>query len=249
MPAKQTAPANVTTKLNPTRKYATLTAWSYSVYTQYTKCPRSVCFEKIERVRMPDTPNEQMERGNRLHKEAERAVLAPKMPTLSVDMFRFKDLLADMRKKKAVVEQQWAFTKQWLPTGWFSDDCWLRIKVDACTDVAKVVTITDYKTGKIYPDHRQQRSLYGLGGLQLVQLGAMAKGAKDAKVIAQHLYLDGGATGTETYTMKDLEPLKREWTARTREMLNDTKYPIIEGRHCTWCRYRKSNGGPCSANQ
>ena len=68
---------------------------------------------------------------------------------------------------------------------------------------------------------------------------------KGVKLTAQHVYLDTGQTATEQFQMKDLTPLQREWEARTKQMLSDTRFPTRTGPHCRWCKFRQSAGGPC----
>lgn len=256
-------------------KLDVLKSWSYSVYTQYGKCPLSVCFDKIKRIRMIEPPNPHFEKGDRVHKGTERYLTAPEKelkklvtamkkegPTLPTGEVKPKSTyellkpvegrLTAFRKLKAMAEQEWAFTKEYATTRWNDwDNCWLRIKVDVCATTAgskktpPLIQITDWKTGKIYDDHKQQRSLYALGGLQLVELGLLAGGDKKVKLVAEHLYTDTTQTATEEFTMKDLKPLKTEWAARIKQMMSDTKYPAKTGFHCRYCKYRKSNGGPC----
>jgi len=204
-------------------------------------------------VRMPETKSPGQERGTMVHSAAEAYVgSVGRTPKLIDELAKFKDHLTDFRKAKARTEQEWAFTEDYTPTGWFDPDCWLRVKVDACKDAttpAPLVHIVDYKTGRVYPDHKQQRSLYALAGLQLVQLGALAGGDKKAQLTAEHLYTDTGQTATEQYAMSSLQPLKREWGARIKQMMNDTVFPTKIGRHCTWCKHAKSKGGSCPENQ
>lgn len=232
-------------------KFNPITSWSYSVYTQYIRCPFSVCLEKVQRIQMAELPNPAFIKGDRVHKSAENFVRAPKAPPLEPELAHLKPMLTVLRKAKAKVELEWAFNREWKPTSWFARDTWLRIKTDVCQDSAAppLVNIIDYKTGKVYPDHKQQRSLYALGGLLLVKLGLLAGGSTKTKLTAQHVYVDTKQEATEQFTMKNLEPLQREWLARTDEMLKDTEFKAIEGRHCGWCKFRKSAGGPCPANQ
>jgi hypothetical protein len=229
---------------------ANLVSWSYSVYTAYVKCPLSVCFDKVKRIRIPEPPNVHFEKGDKVHKAAEAHITRPgRAPALIPELKAAKGKLDAFRKLKAKAELEWAFTKQYLPTSWFGQDAWLRIKVDVCAESPGLVQITDWKTGKVYDDHKQQRSLYALGGLQLVELGIVAGGDKDVKLVAEHVYTDTGFEATEQYTMKDLKPLKREWEKRIEPMMKDTRYPAKPGFHCKWCRFRKSNGGPCPEAQ
>ncbi len=237
---------------------ATLTSWSYSVYSQYLKCPLSVCFDKIKRIRIVEPPNPAFEKGNRVHKGAETYIGAAgrKEPVCIPELSAVKvvERLKLFRKIKAKTELDWAFTRKWTVTQWNNwNDCWLRIKTDVCAEHPKtdpvLIQITDWKTGKIYDDHKQQRSLYALGGLQLVELGVLANGSKDVKLVAEHVYTDTNTTATEEYTMKDLKPLKRQWMARIKQMMEDTRYPAKPGFHCRYCKFRKSAGGPCPENQ
>lgn len=217
-----------------------------------------VCFEKIKRIKIFEPENPAFVKGNMIHGFAESFIKGTgKAPVIIPELAVVKDRLTTYRKMKAMVEQDWAFTKDWLPTQWNNwNDCWLRIKVDVCAvtpgskkpKLPALVQITDWKSGKIYPEHSQQRSLYALGALQLVELGKLADGAKDVKVIAEHLYTDTTQSATEEYTMKDLPGLKNEWMTRIKQMMTDTVYKPKTGFHCRYCRFRKSNGGPCPEN-
>lgn len=239
-------------------RFAQLTSWSFSVYQQYVKCPFSVCLDKIMRVRIQEPDNPAFIKGNMAHDIAARytggagrppglvATLPGKLGKL--DLGPIKGQLADLRKRKPRTEQEWAFDVKWQPVDWRDwDRAWLRIKTDVCADSVKppVVDIVDWKTGRVHEEHKQQRSLYALGGLQLVQIGVLAGGSKDVKLTAQHVYVDTGQSATESFTMKNLEPLKKEWLTRIKQMMADTIYPTRTGNHCRWCKYAKSKGGPC----
>lgn len=242
-------------------RYATLSAWSFSVYRQWLQCPFSVCLDKIQKVRIKEPDSPYLAHGGAVHKAADAfiggtAKKAPKIDTtmggksLSSNLANIAADMLKLRTLRARVEQDWAFTRQWKATGWLSPDVWLRIKTDACADTADppTVDIVDWKTGKVHDEHRQQRSIYALGGLQLVQLGVLAGGSKKTELTARHVYVDTGQSATEHYTMKDLAPLKREWEARTRDMMNDTEFaPRPSAQACKWCRFGKSKGGPCAS--
>jgi hypothetical protein len=230
-------------------RFATLTSWSFSVYTQYVKCPFSVCLDKIQRIRITEPENPAFVKGNRVHDAA--AVFAGgkgKPPKLVEELSPIKDVLVDIRKQKPRVEQEWAFDRQWNAVDWRDwERAWLRIKTDVCADSEDppTVNVIDWKTGKVHDEHKQQRSLYALGGLQLVQLGVLAGGSKKTVLTAQHVYVDTGQRATEIFPFKRLVSLKTEWLARIERMMKDTVYTPKTGSHCRWCKYRKSAGGPC----
>lgn len=245
-------------------RFATLTSWSYSVYTQYCKCPFSVYLDKIQRVKIEEPPNPSFIKGNRSHEIADTYIggMGKKRPSLTdtlfvgkervkVTMEAVKEILDDFRAKKARTEQEWAFTRDYTPTTWFGKDAWLRVKTDVCADSVDppLVEIVDWKTGRQYDEHRQQRSLYALAGLQFVQIGSLAGGSKDVKLTAQHVYTDTGIRATEAFRMKDLQPLKKQWEARIKGMMSDTVFKPKTGFHCRHCRFKKSAGGPCPEDQ
>lgn len=258
----------------PKGKYAQLTSWSYSVYQEYLKCPMSVLFEKVIRVRMAEPPNPHFEYGNMVHDAAETFVGAPGKPSLKAvderltkaaqniawegkpapvsNLAKFATTMEEFRKAKAATEIEWAFDKKWEPCDWRDwNRAWLRVKTDACMDKADppLVHIVDYKTGKVHEEHKQQRSLYALAGLLLTKLGKLAGGSKEVQLTAEHLYTNTGQRATEKWAMKDLAPLKREWTQRTKFMMADTTFPAKPGYHCRWCKFRKSAGGPCASEK
>lgn len=231
----------------PKGKFAKLTSWSFSAYTQYLRCPLSVFFERVQRVRMPEEKSPVLERGDRVHKAAETYVSTSGRPQMIPELRHYADRLKDFRRRRARTELEWAFTSAWTPTGWLAPDAWLRMKLDVLHEqtAPPAVYVGDYKTGRVYPEHAQQRSLYGLGALTLVKLGALAGGAKATTVTVEHLYTDTTQLATEQYGLKDLEPLKAEWVRRTEQMLNDTTYNAQPGNHCRWCKFAVSRGGPC----
>jgi RecB family exonuclease len=248
-----------------TSRFARLTSWSFSVYQQWLKCPLSVCFDKIQRVRIQEPPSSVLAKGNYAHKVSElfvgsRAKTPPPLVgeiaspvkgdgKIKVDLRPVKGLLDRLRKNKAKVELEWAFDRAWNPVAWKDwDRAWLRMKIDAMDERLKppAVDIIDYKTGRVHDEHKQQRSLYATGGLQLVQIGQLANGSKDAVLTASHVYLDWPDTkADEVFKLKDLPGLKREWLARTKQMLEDEEFRPRTGYHCRYCRFAKSKGGPC----
>jgi len=97
----------------------------------------------------------------------------------------------------------------------------------------------EFKTGKVYPEHATQLRLYALAGF------IMHPEATEAR--AENWYLDGAPSPLVGYVAQRsaLEGLKREFTEFARPLLNDDLYPATPGRHCNWCGFAKSKGGPC----
>ena len=248
-------------------RFAPLTSWSFSTYTQYIKCAYSVCLDKIQRVRIQEPDNIHFAKGNRAHEILDvyvsgegktrpsltDTVSVPGQKPVKIDLRPIESKMKELRAAKSKrTEQEWAFDINWMPTDWRNwKTAWLRMKLDVCTDTTDPphVDVVDLKTGKVHEEHKLQRRLYATGGLQLVQIGTLAGGNRAADLTAQHIYVETGQTATETFKGKDLAPLKREWLARIKGMMTDTQFKTTTGWHCRFCRFAKSKGGPCPEDQ
>lgn len=227
-----------------------LKSWSFSRFIDYDTCPARFKYKHLLRLQEPGSPA--MERGSAIHKLAEEYVLGRKR-ALPKELAAFGDEFRALKAQKfKTVEADWSFKKDWSTTNW--DDwngCWLRVKLDASylvPDQALLKPI-DFKTGK-YRDYKNaeylmQLELYAIAGLIQV---------KEAETVAPELwYVDEGRlypnpeAGEDeiVYERKELAGLKKKWEKRVVKMFADRSFNPKPGRACTYCHYRKTNGGPC----
>ena len=198
-----------------------------------------------------------MLRGAAIGKMAEdyvKGTLAKLPPELKL----FKAEFAMLRKqyKKSingmVVEDNWAFTKDWSETMWNDwTNCWVRIKLDCAHHIEDdVMVVTDWKTGKF---RREMQDQY-LMQLELYALAALILHPHLREVRPRLGYLDAGVWYPEqdkpiVYTRDDIPKLKKVWEKRVKPMLNDKIFAPKPNQFCNWCHYRKSNkaagGGQC----
>lgn len=213
-----------------------ITQWSYSRLKMYTSCPRKAKYAIIDRLPQPSSPA--MERGTAIHKLAED-YLGGKRRTVAKELKLFADPLKGLKKLNAVPELELAFDVNWNRTGWFDKNTWVRIKVDAFGLLADGLEslIVDFKTGKRYEDHADQLKLYAVGGFLANRLSL--------KSTASNWYLDSGESTEAQFARKELKSLQKFWEAKTKPMLNDTKFAPLPSPSCRWCPYSKANGGPC----
>ncbi len=225
------------------------TAWSASRYNDYQKCPAFFKYKHL--LKMPEPGNAAMQRGSDIHLMAEKHIKGEgsKLPVeLKEFAALFKTLRALFKKKTLpmIVEDQWAFTKDWLPTQW-NDwvNCWVRIKLDCAHYVEDgSMEVIDWKTGKFRDDknaeYMQQLELYALSALVL---------HPDLKRVRPRLvYLDVGVTYPQEpieYTRNDIAGLQKLWAGRVKPMFNDKTWKPTPNFLCKYCHYRKSNNGPC----
>lgn len=234
-------------------------AWSFSRYGDYQLCPLKAKLKHIDKIKEP--PNDAMARGAQIHDQAE-AYIKGTIPRLPKELSQFKQLFQRLRKqyKKAingmVVEDTWAFTKDWDETAW-NDwvHCWVRIKLDCAEhEDEETLIINDWKTGKFRPEKNEeyveQLELYALAALLLHEHIEVVK--------PRLVYLDYGVIYPEpntsdeeqlTFTRKDIGRLKKLWAKRTKPMLSDKKFAPRPNNLCHWCFFRKNNkangGGQC----
>lgn len=219
-----------------------ITAWSFSRYNDYEKCPYYAKLKFIDKLREPDNPAQK--KGSDIHKAAELYVKG-QTKTLDPALKNFKAEFNKLVRLKAQAEGQWAFNPKWEPVDWFAKDAWCRIKIDACCVSDGKLFVIDYKTGKIYPNHAEQLELYAIGGF----LQNTHKGAPDV-LEAQDWYLDlpeddPQSIGGEEFDRADVKDLQKKWASKTKAMLTDTRFLHKPGPHCNRCHFRKGNNGPC----
>lgn len=235
-----------------------ITSWSYSRYMDYVQCPLKAKLKHVDKLKEP--PNDAMTRGSSIGRMAEE-YLKGKLAKMPKELVKFKKDFQDGKKLVAkklvltVVEDTWAFAKDWSKSRW--DDwknCWLRVKLDwAYSKDGETMQVVDWKTGKFRPEdvekYTEQLQLYCLAGLLLHP--------HIKKVTAVLKYLDLGLTYPDSaraeqpisYGREDIDDLVKLWEKRTKAMLSDTTFAPKPNRFCAWCFFRKDNaangGGQC----
>ena len=238
-----------------------LTSWSFSRYSTYKQCPLRAKLLYLEKL--PEPKNPAMDRGNTIHQLAEQFVKGA-LPRLPAELKAHGDLFKRLKAKRkkmpdqVLVEDTWAFTKDWSRTVWNDwTGCVLRIKMDCAEltvpgDGAPALTINDWKTGKFSPqynveDYLEQLQLYALGALKI--FGAQHPGLR---VLPRLVYLDAGVMypdytlpETKVYTVADLVPLTKAWEKKVTPLLRDKTFAPRPSDKCRWCHFSQAKGGPC----
>ncbi len=146
-----------------------ITAWSYSRFRDYKKCPQLAKFKFIDKLPEPEGPA--LVRGKAVH-DTLQAYVEGRVTTLPQELLRHKMELKQLRKKykkgNIHCEQQWAFDVNWKRVDWFSPECWLRVKMDLAEDSGKIVQGIDYKTGKFRPGEYNDQMLQYCAAMLLI---------------------------------------------------------------------------------
>jgi len=229
------------------------TSWSFSRYSDYKACPLKFKLKHIDRNKEPG--NAAMDRGANIHTMAENYIkgkLAKLPPELSTFAPEFKQLktLFKKRAQSMVVEDNWAFTKDWDETAWDNwTQCFLRIKLDCAhhTDETTLV-VTDWKTGKF----REEKNEEYVEQLELYALAALILHPHLTEVRPRLAYTDEGVVYPEEdspmiFTQDDVPHLKKLWAQRIKPMFADKKFaprPNASCRYCWFGQSKKDAGGP-----
>jgi len=210
-------------------------AWSFSALKLYEQCPLKYKLEKIDKV--PVEKSAAMQRGIDIHKQAENFLKREEMlpaPALS----KFGALFTELREMEPMVEQQWGFTDNWKPTGWFAKDTWLRVIPDvALIYPDNTSLIIDVKSGKKWGDNIEQMDLFGTA--------TFARYPEVREVDTRLWYMDSGEEEEASFPKKGQRQRKDEWEARVEPMFNDTTFAPKPNRFCDWCPHQRAKGGPC----
>lgn len=234
-----------------------LTSWSFSRYSTYQQCPLKAKLNFIDKIQEP--PNQAMARGAQIHNLAEDYIKG-KVAKLAPELASFKDEFKRLRtmfkkvSQSMVVEDQWAFTKDWDETAWNDwTGCWVRIKLDcAHHEEDTILVVTDWKTGK----YREEKNEEYVEQLELYALSALLLHEHIEEVRPRLAYTDLGRiypNGEDEpeliYTRADIPRLKKLWEKRVKPMLNDKTFAPRPNSLCKWCFYRAGNkaagGGQC----
>lgn len=218
-----------------------VTAWSYSRLSQYEQCPL-LFKEKFVTKSIPTDDTPAMIRGKEIHDGIAKflqgkaegvprdALVFPRMEQIIAEIHAFPD---------KIVEQQWGFNANWLPTGWFGNDTWFRSILDVGLlyedDTGESV---DWKTGKKYGSNMDQMKS---------QAVAMFGRYRNLKTVTVRLaYLDSGDEEIEDIQKHHVPSIKADFERRVAKMLADDILAPRPNDKCRFCPISRSKGGKCA---
>lgn len=213
------------------------TRWSFSSYGTHSDCPAKYKFSYIDGIEWGESP--QMSRGSRQHKMAEEFVNGTVIQ-VPHEIRHVGPYLQNLIGYKAKTEVIWMVDQNWNPVT-DPDKAWLKAIVDVHWWQDPTLFVRDYKTGRMYDDHRDQLELYGVLGM------IHYPEAKRCDTAA--MYFDSTQEGMESSIIRPmLTKLIETWHARGVTVMEDREWKPKPAAHCKWCPYSKTHkGGPCDA--
>lgn len=222
-----------------------ITAWSFSRLKDFEQCPYKAWLKYSEKRSQDHMDMTAANRGTMIHTACENYVKGE--GDFIKEMKKFREYFEELKAKYAFggvhLEEDWGFTIDWKPTGWFDANVWCRMKLDNLIEENEVTaTATDYKSGKKYGNevtHSQQGQLYSIGSFMRYD---------NLEVInVDLLYIDQGIITRKVYTREKAMKLLPSWNRRALRMTEATDFPPKPTKvSCMWCPYGPQNGdGSC----
>lgn len=223
-----------------------MTAKSYTQYSVHKKCGAQYKFKYIQRLDQGKT-SASAARGTGIHAWVEKLLEGEidEFPTHDPDtgdpipLAPYQDFFLGLRKMGTTAELPFFLNEDWEPCE--KEDAWVRGYIDVFTPpdppARDTLYIYELKTGKVWPDHVDQRHFYGTVGL------AITPEAERVKVVGT--YLDQLKNDGNVYERAMLRTYQYMWKGRMAQLDNEATYVPNPGFHCTWCPYSRDKGGPC----
>jgi hypothetical protein len=216
--------------------------WSFSQWSMYNKCPAQ--FGYRYRQRLPWPQSAAAARGVDKHATVELYIKCEKHePPMGDYLRQTLDSYRHHPNGERYVEYKLGFDRDWNHVWRNGEQSWCVMVLDAARveepeNNQQVVHIAEWKTGKAYDEHKEQRSIYSLGGLRKWPLAV--------EVQTTTYYLDETAAPARLTVKRSAEEkLMQLWSGRADQMQNDTTLSPRPGVYCRWCPYSKFKGGPC----
>lgn len=234
-------------------------SWSLSQITVFETCGFKYALQYMARevapllglksvpVRPP--PSGSAQRGIEMHKVIERH-LTQKLP-LTPDLERWSNAFTEIQTYPFLAEHKVAVDRNWNHVGYNHPDAWVRSILDLKVLKPNRLSVYDWKSGKEWPEHWDQKTLYGAM--------ALAEHPEYTEVTVTHVYMDNGRQTSRTYHQDQLHAFRAQWYDRATKLerakdeliyartANDVEiaFPMQPNRFCRWCDFSKEKGGPC----
>lgn len=218
-------------------------AASFSRVQTYKKCPAMYEWQYILGNKDERGPGPAAERGTRIHNSIEQAFLTRNLNLLDVEVptkirsilqMCMHDVTSEMCETRP--EMVFALTRDWEPTEFEAEDAYVRGFMDGVFVYEDKVLIHEYKTGKEYDEHAEQKQLYAMVAM------IMFPEIQEVEVIG--VYIDQCKLKPTTYSRAHLNSMKFTWQRQIDKMAI-ASYPTRPGMHCRWCNKSAKAGGPC----
>ena len=207
--------------------------WSLSRLQTYEGCAKKYEFRYVQGLKSDAGPA--AARGNLKHKSIEDYINGVSL--LPTELAHYGPFLDHTKTLGGQAELQMALNKAWEPVPWDSPDVELKSVLDLLVLGPTEATVFDWKTGKIYDSHEDQKDLYSII--------VLATHPELYQVRAVHVYVDLGKNREKTIHRDQASAIRTRFEARVARMESDKEFIPNPTFMCRYCSFSRFNGGPC----
>jgi len=203
-------------------------------------CPRKYKHAYVDKLpRIPLEPDSPAHRGSRIHDSIEQYLLGNTERLDSEIHEKWGEYMFKLRERGGIPEQKFGFKDEWDCCDFDDPEAMVRGLLDVVDiSIPDTVSVLEWKTGKDYPEHAHQRSLYAVAASLLYP---------DKKFISvTNVYLDKDKFNREQFTAGSLDYMKKMWKDRFATVLADEAFIPMPQFLCRYCDFSKAKGGPCA---
>ncbi len=209
--------------------------WSLTSLSTYERCGFKYKLKYVERI--PEIRSMQASRGVDFHRSVENFLTGAE-PKLPPELDFYTEFLTGLKQHEIYPEHKVSLSRDWNPTTW--EDGWFRGVLDLKLipkEQNQTGFVYDWKTGKPYPDHDDQKTLYSIA--------LFAEQPTLRSVRAVHVYFDSRRNIQKEFHKDQVHSLRQQWESRVQRLEQNPEFIANPGFHCRWCGYRREIGGPC----
>lgn len=214
--------------------------WSLSALSLFERCKYAYWNRYILGIKDNRLRTGPAARGTDIHKEIELYLTEGHPLSHAVNSY-WHGALNDIKRYPFWAEHRIALDRNWQPVKW--EDGWLQMIIDLKVQKPGGYTVYDWKTGKQYPEHFEQKELYALG--------VHAEHPEENSIRTVHVYLDLYQQTPREYHRDSMPARRTQWNVRVAKLEKyiadgDKGQWIPEKNHfCRSCQFSKVNGGSC----
>lgn len=210
-------------------------SWSYSKLSCYEKCPAQYRYRYVDGLKTEKAAA--ASRGTEIHASIENYMLGKAgVEGLHESVTQYSGMFAGIKAKKPHIEEKLAISASWGIVPWAEG--WGRLVVDSYYVEKREIIVQEWKSGKVYDDHEDQRRLYGA---VLYQLYPDAKRAE-----VKTIYTDQGKALKLELLPEDVPEIIQDFDRRVDFLVSDNELAPRPGWYCSrFCSFSRMKGGPC----
>lgn len=216
--------------------------WSLSKLGTFTKCRRRFLYSYIQHLKGTEQPRGARERGVDQHAHIER-YFKDRTP-LPVDLTHYKQWFDMLCAYEPIAEEPLAMLEGWMPGSWEDPKVWWKGVLDLRVRKPPISWVFDWKTGKVYPDHVDQRELYAIA--------VFVNDPEINEIEAWHVYIDLGKKVKQIFFREQLPALIAKWNGKLAGYMQalerfvpgeaETMFVTNPSYLCDYCPYSRN---PC----